>query len=115
MSTCGDVYSYGILLLETFTGKRPTSDMFKGGLSLHGFVKEALPEQITEILDQDILEDIDDEEQIDSNVFLEALISIIRVALSCSSEVPRERLNMSDVIAKLTSTRNNLPRLQYKN
>ncbi|XP_057248273.1 uncharacterized protein LOC104905013 [Beta vulgaris subsp. vulgaris] len=115
VSTCGDVYSYGILLLEIFTGKRPTSDMFKGGLSLHGFVKEALPEQIAEILDQDLLEDIDDEEQIESNVLLEALISILRVALSCSGEVPRERLNMSDVIAKLTSIRNNLPRLQYKN
>ncbi|XP_058110878.1 probable LRR receptor-like serine/threonine-protein kinase At3g47570 [Magnolia sinica] len=35
VSTSGDVYSYGILLLGLFAGKRPTEDMFKDGLSLH--------------------------------------------------------------------------------
>ena len=43
-STCGDVYSYGILLLEMFTGKMPTDDMFQDGLNLHNYVKMALPE-----------------------------------------------------------------------
>jgi serine/threonine protein kinase len=33
----GDVYSHGILLLELFTGKRPSDDMFKEGLDLHKF------------------------------------------------------------------------------
>ncbi|TYH00333.1 hypothetical protein ES288_A10G267200v1 [Gossypium darwinii] len=35
LSTNGDVYSYGILLLEMLTGKRPTNERFKEGLSLH--------------------------------------------------------------------------------
>ncbi|KDO57941.1 hypothetical protein CISIN_1g041479mg, partial [Citrus sinensis] len=42
---------YGILLLEIFTGKRPTSDMFTEGLDLHNFVKMALPDQILQVLD----------------------------------------------------------------
>ncbi|XVE58718.1 hypothetical protein DITRI_Ditri04bG0191400 [Diplodiscus trichospermus] len=35
----GDVYSFGILLLEVMTGKRPTDDMFSDGLNLHKLVK----------------------------------------------------------------------------
>ncbi|XP_058006605.1 probable LRR receptor-like serine/threonine-protein kinase At3g47570 [Hevea brasiliensis] len=50
-STSGDIFSYGILLLEMFTGKRPTDHMFKEGTSLRNFVKRALPEQVTQILD----------------------------------------------------------------
>lgn len=55
VSPYGDVYSYVILLLEMFTGKRPTDSMFKDGLNMHKFVEMALPEQINEILDPLVL------------------------------------------------------------
>ncbi|KAM7473913.1 hypothetical protein LguiB_021156 [Lonicera macranthoides] len=55
-SKYGDVYSYGVLLLEMFTGRRPTDDMFKDGLNLHNYIKAALQEQaIMQILDQTLL------------------------------------------------------------
>ncbi|GKV42859.1 hypothetical protein SLEP1_g50222 [Rubroshorea leprosula] len=41
----GDVYSYGILVLEMMTGKRPTDSLFEGGLNLHNYAKTALPDQ----------------------------------------------------------------------
>ncbi|GFZ03047.1 leucine-rich repeat protein kinase family protein [Actinidia rufa] len=54
-STLADVYSYGILLLEMFTGKRPTDNLFKDGMNLHSFVMRALPDQVMEIMDPRIL------------------------------------------------------------
>ena len=108
MSACGDVYSFGILLLEMFTGKRPTDDMFKGGLSLQDFVKEALPMQVTENVDRALLQGRDEAEISDSSVMLKSLISILGIALCCTNEIPRERLDMSDVARKLSLIRNKL-------
>ncbi|XP_024028207.1 probable LRR receptor-like serine/threonine-protein kinase At3g47570 [Morus notabilis] len=51
----GDVYSYGILVLEMFTGKRPTDEMFKDDFNLHNFVRTALPEKLVEIVDSSLL------------------------------------------------------------
>ncbi|KAM7469450.1 hypothetical protein LguiA_007752 [Lonicera macranthoides] len=52
----GDVYSYGVLLLEMFTGRRPTDDMFKNGLNLHNYIKMAFQEQgRLQIMDQTLL------------------------------------------------------------
>ncbi|RWR84524.1 putative LRR receptor-like serine/threonine-protein kinase [Cinnamomum micranthum f. kanehirae] len=34
-SIFGDIYSYGILLLEIFIGKKPTGEIFNESLSLH--------------------------------------------------------------------------------
>ncbi|KAK4595333.1 hypothetical protein RGQ29_013687 [Quercus rubra] len=45
-----DTYSYRILLLEMFLGKRPTDDMFKDGLNVHNFAKTALPKELVQIV-----------------------------------------------------------------
>uniref|UniRef100_A0A6N2KE62 non-specific serine/threonine protein kinase n=1 Tax=Salix viminalis TaxID=40686 RepID=A0A6N2KE62_SALVM len=48
VSTYGDVYNFGILLLEMFTGKRPTDDMFKDGLNLHSYAKDGRVSEVVE-------------------------------------------------------------------
>jgi serine/threonine protein kinase len=45
VTTLGDVYSLGILLLEMCTGRSPTDDMFTGSLDLHKYSEDALPEK----------------------------------------------------------------------
>ena len=54
-STEGDVYSYGVLVLEMFTGRMSIDDMFKDGLNLHNFVKMALPKRLDQVVDPMLL------------------------------------------------------------
>ncbi|KAG2663690.1 hypothetical protein I3843_16G046100, partial [Carya illinoinensis] len=61
VTTYGDVYSYGILLLAMFTGKRRTDDMFKDNFMLHEFVKVALPEQLVDVIDPILLWEREDQ------------------------------------------------------
>ena len=62
VSTLGDIYSYGILLLEMFTGKRPLDEMFKDGLSIHKFTAMALPENVMDIVDPLMFVEDDEED-----------------------------------------------------
>ncbi|XP_042423001.1 probable LRR receptor-like serine/threonine-protein kinase At3g47570 [Zingiber officinale] len=55
VSVQGDVYSYGILLLEMFSGKKPIDEAFAEGLNLHKYVELALPEQVVKIMDPMLL------------------------------------------------------------
>ncbi|TYH00335.1 hypothetical protein ES288_A10G267400v1 [Gossypium darwinii] len=120
LSTNGDVYSYGILLLEMLTGKRPTNERFKEGLSLHNFVKAALPNRVVEIIDPILLQEsvrggtIADITLIGNNLgndeYLQCLNSIFKIGLTCSAKSPSERMDMSDVVTKLCSIRDKLLR-----
>ncbi|XP_077225890.1 putative LRR receptor-like serine/threonine-protein kinase At3g47570 [Tasmannia lanceolata] len=114
VSKAGDVYSYGILLLEIFTGKRPTDDMFKDGLSLYKFVQLSFPDRVMEILDPLIL--LEDSEERATNIaenyndkihrLRECLVSLVRIGVVCSAESPRERMEMGDVVKEMCSIRN---------
>ncbi|XP_042425720.1 receptor kinase-like protein Xa21 [Zingiber officinale] len=55
VSVQGDVYMYGILLLEMFSGKKPIDEAFAEGLNLHKYVESALPEQVVKIMDPMLL------------------------------------------------------------
>ncbi|XP_055962284.1 putative receptor-like protein kinase At3g47110 [Mercurialis annua] len=108
-STSGDVFSFGILLLEMFTGKRLTDDIFKDGLSLHKFVKRALPEEVIQIMDPNmqLREDATSapNPNMKNNVLNDCLILIFQIGVSCSFESPQERLDIDDAVIQLSSIR----------
>ncbi|XP_073109425.1 receptor kinase-like protein Xa21 [Elaeis guineensis] len=118
VSTQGDVYSYGILLLEMFTGLRPTDDRFKDGLDLHTFVKMAYPQHVMDILDQALL--LDEENGINisscqsavsaSEEAQNCLLSIIKIGLFCTEALPQQRMNLGDVIKIMHAARETLLR-----
>ncbi|KAA8539608.1 hypothetical protein F0562_026300 [Nyssa sinensis] len=109
VSTEGDVYSYGILLLEMITGKRPTDKMFKDGLSLHSFCKMTFPERVEELVDSCLL--VEEINEVMTNRArnhtqlrgkrVECLLSIIQIGIACSVESPGERMDIQDVIRNL--------------
>ncbi|XP_037497416.1 putative receptor-like protein kinase At3g47110 isoform X1 [Jatropha curcas] len=108
-STSGDVYSYGILLLEMVTGKKPTADIFAEGLTLHNFARMALSDNVLEIVDPVLLREDEGviEARNDHYKKVECLIGMIRVGVSCSTESPRDRMDISNVVNELLSIRNN--------
>ncbi|KAH9778901.1 protein kinase domain-containing protein [Citrus sinensis] len=91
-----DVYSYGVLLMETFTRKRPTDEMFTGETSLRTWVKESLPHGLSEVVDANLVR----EEQAFS-AKMDCILSIMDLALDCCMESPDMRINMTDAAAKL--------------
>ncbi|XP_048231437.1 probable LRR receptor-like serine/threonine-protein kinase At3g47570 isoform X1 [Ricinus communis] len=116
VSTYGDVYSYGILLLELFTGKRPTDDMFKEDLNLHNFAEIAFRDQLAEVADPILLQETAVREtRLNSRKcqrLEECLFSMLRIGVACSTEMPQERMKINDVVTGLHAIRDKLVRIR---
>ncbi|KAL5568499.1 hypothetical protein UlMin_025074 [Ulmus minor] len=126
-SAQGDVYSFGILILEMFTARRPTDQLFKDGYNLHNFVKTAIPERLVEIVDPNLLSMeieettlrginrniVESQHEISESDNLShmnaktrnCLLSVLEIGLACSRESPRERATMNDVTMELHHTK----------
>ncbi|KAL5775180.1 hypothetical protein ACOSP7_012737 [Xanthoceras sorbifolium] len=98
VSTRGDVYSYGMMLLEIFTAKKPTDEMFAKEMTLRKWVAKSLPDKLMHIIDGALL---DPEEGDDLKATHTILLSIIELGLECTEELPGERLDMKEVVVKL--------------
>ncbi|PWA54229.1 Leucine-rich repeat-containing N-terminal, type 2 [Artemisia annua] len=107
----GDVYSFGILLLEMMTGKRPTDSMFLG-LNLHSYVKTALARDVIAIVEPSLLVTNKDEEKDEEkackvneekscNKINECVISWATIGVACSVESPKDRMVLSKAIEEL--------------
>uniref|UniRef100_A0A0D9X5S9 Receptor kinase-like protein Xa21 n=1 Tax=Leersia perrieri TaxID=77586 RepID=A0A0D9X5S9_9ORYZ len=94
----GDIYSYGVLLLEMFTGRRPTDNFTDGTTCLVDYVKSAYPTNLLEILDVSATYNGNTEDIIEI-----VICPIFRLGLACCKESPRERMKMDDVVKELNA------------
>lgn len=125
ISTQGDVYSYGILLLEMLTKKRPTDDAFMGDLDLHNYVKMnfASEGQVLKIIDPLLLSlEMEENREIESNksegldeinvnngnllacnlsTIQKGIVPMFEIALKCSARSPNDRIDMNEVLRQL--------------
>ncbi|CDP08525.1 unnamed protein product [Coffea canephora] len=97
VSTRVDVYSFGIVLMETFSRMKPSDEMFKDDLSLKSWIEESLPNATTQVVDANLLGRQDEH----FNEKLECISVIFKLALSCFRNFSRDRTNMKDVVAAL--------------
>ncbi|OWM73714.1 hypothetical protein CDL15_Pgr026818 [Punica granatum] len=95
VSTRGDIYSFGILLLELFTGKRPTEPMFSGEFGLRGFVERSLPDGLDQVLDPLLCLG-----RVQGDL-KRSLLSVLKVGLMCSAAQPNERMDIGEAAAEL--------------
>lgn len=120
VSMQGDVYSFGILVLEMLTGRRPTDQMFKDGDNLHNYVKVAYPNNLMVLVDSTLLPrqrqqtsimTMAEENIMEELIFMhpnkeKSIVSLFRIGLACSVESPKERVNMIDVTRELNQIKN---------
>ena len=109
MSRSGDMYSYGILLLEMMTSKRPTDAMFGDGLSLHNYAKKVMDDDgALDIINGD---DGQQNNEGESTTFVKKktfLRLLLEIGVSCSMDSPQYRMDTTRVIQELQVIRDAL-------
>ncbi|KAH0747976.1 hypothetical protein KY290_027208 [Solanum tuberosum] len=101
VSTSCDVYSFGILIMETFTRMRPSDETFNGEMSIQRWVSDSFPSGIHKVVDSNLV--TPGEEQIDLK--MQCLLSIMELALRCTLVNPDARISMKDALSTLKKIR----------
>ncbi|XP_042036668.1 probable LRR receptor-like serine/threonine-protein kinase At3g47570 [Salvia splendens] len=92
VSMLGDIYSFGIIILEMFTNKRPTDNLFGGEANLHRYVSSNLPHRLVEIIDPKLGK---------GALKMEFIVRVLNIGVSCSKENPRDRMPINLVVNEL--------------
>lgn len=101
VSTRGDVYSYGIMIMETFTRKKPTDELFSGEMNLKRWVNESLHGSIVNVADATLLQREDEHYAIKE----QCIAAILNLALDCTTDSPEERADMTHIVPRLKKIR----------
>ncbi|XP_008808464.2 MDIS1-interacting receptor like kinase 1-like [Phoenix dactylifera] len=90
-----DMYSFGVVLMELLTGKRPIEPEFGDCLDIVGWVRERLRSNraVEELLDASIGGQCEH--------VREEMLLVLRIAVLCTARSPKDRPSMRDVLTML--------------
>ncbi|RVW12230.1 Receptor protein-tyrosine kinase CEPR2 [Vitis vinifera] len=85
-----DIYSFGVVLLELVTGRRPIEEEYGEGKDIVYWVGTHLSDQenVQKLLDRDIVSDLVQED----------MLKVLKVAILCTNKLPTPRPTMRDVV-----------------
>lgn len=89
-----DIYSFGVVLLELLTGKRPLDPEFGESVDIVEWIR-------LKIRDNKSLEEALDPIAGNCRHVQEEMLLVLRIALLCTAKLPRDRPSMRDVITML--------------
>ncbi|XP_011024490.1 PREDICTED: leucine-rich repeat receptor-like protein kinase PXL2 [Populus euphratica] len=89
-----DIYSYGVVLLELLTGKRPLDPEFGESVDIVEWIRR-------KIRDNRSLEEALDQNVGNCKHVQEEMLLVLRIALLCTAKLPKDRPSMRDVITML--------------
>lgn len=89
-----DIYSFGVVLLELLTGKRPLDPEFGESVDIVEWIR-------MKIRDNKSLETVLDPNVGNCTYVQEEMLLVLRIALLCTAKLPRDRPSMRDVLTML--------------
>lgn len=95
------MYSFGVLVLEVVTRKRPTDEIFDSGLNLHKWVESHYHGRAERVIDVSMASAIKNQNTDVRRMWEVAIAEMIELGLLCTQESPSTRPSMLDVADEL--------------